>query len=164
MASASGNDGIDANGNCYIKGGNVVAIASVQPEVGIDANTEGGKQLYITGGNVVAIGGFERGASITGGTAKSASYSKSTWYGLSNGSEQAFAFKVPSNSSMGSTMAVYTTGTAALSKGVTGSGDSFWSGNGYVAFSGGSSVTLSSYSGGGGQPGGGGPGGGGRGW
>ena len=164
MASASGNDGIDANGNCYIKGGNVVAIASAQPEVGIDANTEGGKQLYITGGNVVAIGGFERGASITGGTAKSASYSKSTWYGLSNGSEQAFAFKVPSNSSMGSTMAVYTTGTAALSKGVTGSGDSFWSGNGYAAFSGGSSVTLSSYSGGGGQPGGGGPGGGGRGW
>ena len=167
MANATGNDGIDANGNLYIKGGNVFAIASSQPEVGIDANTEGGKQLYITGGNVVAIGGFENGASISGGTAMSASYTKGSWYGLTNGSTVAFAFKVPSNGSMGSTMAVYTTGTPALSKGVTGSGEAFWGGNGYSDFSGGSSVTLSSYSSGSGTgPGGnhGGPGGGGRGW
>ena len=156
MANSSGNDGLDANGNMYIKGGNVFAVAKSQPEVGLDANTEGGYKLYITGGNVVAIGGFESGASISGGTAKSASYSKSTWYGLTNGSTAAFAFKVPSNSSMGSTMAIYTTGTASLSKGVTVSGDSFWNDNGYSAFSGGTSVTLSSYSSGGGPGGGGG--------
>ena len=146
MANSTGNDGLDANGNLYIKGGNVLAVATTQPEVGIDANTEGGKQLYITGGNVVAIGGFENGASISGGTAKSASYSKGTWYGLYNGSTMAFAFKVPSNSSMGSSMAVYTTGTPALNSGVTGSGTSFWNGSGYTSFSAGSSVTLSSYS------------------
>ena len=68
--NSTGNDGLDANGNFYINGGNVVAIAAGSPEVGIDANTEGGKKLYITGGNVVAIGGFESGASISGGTAK----------------------------------------------------------------------------------------------
>lgn len=156
MANSSGNDGLDANGNMYITGGNVFAIATSQPEVGIDANTEGGYKLYISGGNVVAIGGFENGASITGGTAKSASYTKGAWYGLSNGSTQAFAFKVPSNSSMGSTMAVYTTSTPALSQGVTRSGTSFWNENGYSSFSGGSSVSLSNYSnnGGGGGPGG----------
>ena len=161
MANSSGNDGIDANGNMYIKGGNIFAICSGSPEVGLDANTEGGYKLYITGGNIVAIGGFESGASISGGTAKStSSYSKGTWYGLTNGSTAAFAFKVPSNSSMGSTMAVYTSGTPALSKSVTGSGTTLWNGNGYTAFSGGSSVTLSSYSSGNqGGPGGGGRGG-----
>ena len=155
--NSSGNDGLDANGNFYIKGGNVVAVAARNPEVGIDANTEGRKQLYITGGNVVAIGGFESGSSISGGTAKqTTSISKGKWYALYNGSALAFAFKVPSNSSMGSTLAVYTTGTPALKSGVTGSGTSFWNGFGYDSCSGGSSVSLSTYSGGGGGPGGGG--------
>lgn len=158
MANSSGNDGIDANGNLTITGGNVFAVAARQPEVGLDANTEGGYKLYISGGNVVAIGGFESGASISGGTAKSASYSKGSWYGLYNGSATAFAFKVPSNSSMGTSMAVYTTSTPALKSNVTGSGTSFWSGNGYSGASGGSSVSLSNYSSGGGH----GPGGGGR--
>ena len=157
MANSSGNDGLDANGNCYIKGGNVFAVATSQPEVGIDANTEQRKQLYITGGNIVAIGGFESGASISGGMTKQASsYSKGSWYGLYNGSDVAFAFKVPSNSKMGSSMAVYTTGTPALKSGVTGSGDSYWNGYGQSSCSGGSSVTLSNYSSGGGGPGGGG--------
>ena len=158
MANSSGNDGIDANGNLTITGGNVFAVAARQPEVGLDANTEGGYKLYISGGNVVAIGGFERGASISGGTAKSASYSKGSWYGLYNGSALAFAFKVPSNSSMGTSMAVYTTSSPALKSNVTGSGTSFWSGNGYSGANGGSSVSLSNYSSGGGH----GPGGGGR--
>lgn len=157
MANSSGNDGLDANGNCYIKGGNVFAVATSQPEVGIDANTEQRKQLYITGGNIVAIGGFESGASISGGMTKQASsYSKGSWYGLYNGSDVAFAFKVPSNSKMGSSMAVYTTDTPALKSGVTGSGDSYWNGYGQSSCSGGSSVTLSNYSSGGGGPGGGG--------
>ena len=155
MANSSGNDGLDANGNCYIKGGNVFAVATSQPEVGIDANTEQRKQLYITGGNVVAIGGFENGSSISGGTAmQSSSYSKGTWYGLYNGSDVAFAFKVPSNSKMGNSMAVYTTGTPTLKSGVTSSGESFWNGYGQSNCSGGSNVTLSNYSSGGNRPGG----------
>ena len=156
MANSTGNDGLDANGNVYIKGGNIFAVATTQPEVGIDANTEGNYKLYITGGNIVSIGGFESGASISGGTAKSASYSKGTWYALYNGSDIAFAFKVPSNSSMGSSMAVFTSGTPALKSGVTTSGNSFWSGNGNSNASGGNSVSLSTYNSNSGGPGGGG--------
>ena len=166
MANSSGNDGMDANGNMYIKGGCVVAVATSSPEVALDANTEERYQLYVTGGSVVAIGGLERGASVSGGTAyQSSSYFKGAWYGLSNGGSAVMAFKVPSNSSMGTPMVVYTTGTPALSSGVTGSGTSFWDGNGYSGFSGGSSVSLSSYNsssqgGSGGGPGGSRPGGG----
>ncbi len=158
MANSTGNDGLDANGNLYIEGGNVVAIAASSPEVALDANTEGRYQLIITGGNIVAIGGLENGASVTNGTAQQAgSYSKGTWYALYNSSSSvAFAFKVPSNSSMGTPMVVYTTGSTSLKSGVTGSGTSFWDGNGYTSCSGGSSVSLSSYSGGSGGPGGGG--------
>ncbi len=156
MANSSGNDGIDANGNLYVKGGNIVAVVAGSPEVALDANTEGGCKLYITGGNMVAIGGLENGASVSGGSAyQASSYSKGTWYALYNsGSTPAFAFKVPSNNSMGTPMVVYTTGTTSLKSGVTGSGTSFWSGNGYSSCSGGSSVSLSSYSGGngGGMP------------
>ena len=166
MANSSGNDGLDANGNLYIKGGNVFAVASSSPEVGIDANTEGGYALYISGGNVAAIGGLERGCSITNGSAyQASSYSKGAWYALLNGSGSvAFAFKVPSNSRMGTPLCVYTSGSTSLLSGVTGSGTALWNGNGYTAYSGGTTVSLSSYSsgGGGGQPGGGGgPGGGG---
>ena len=158
MANSTGNDGLDANGNLYIEGGNVVAIAATSPEVALDANTEGRYQLIITGGNIVAIGGLENGASVSNGTAQQAgSYSKGTWYALYNSSSSvAFAFKVPSNSSMGTPMVVYTTGSTSLKSGVTGSGTSFWDGNGYSSCSGGSSVSLSSYSGGSGGPGGGG--------
>ena len=165
MANSSGNDGLDANGNLYIKDGNVFAVASRDPEVGIDANTEGGYNLYISGGNVVAIGGLERGTSLTNVTAKqTSSYSKGAWYALYNGSNVAFAYKVPSNSSMGTSMVVVTSGTPSLKSGVTGSGTSFWSGNGYSGATNGSSVTLSDYSnsGGGGPGGGGGHGPGGR--
>ena len=163
MANSSGNDGLDSNGNMTIKGGNIFAVAASGAEVGLDAAE--GKTLSITGGNIVAIGGFEQGASISGGTAKSASsYTKGAWYGLTNGSTVAFAFKIPSNSSMGTTLAVYTTGTPALSSGVTGSGTAIWSSNGYTGFSGGSSVSLSDYSNNSGPGGGGdGPGGGGGG-
>ncbi len=159
MANSSGNDGIDSNKNMYIKGGNVFAVASTQPEVGLDANTEGGYQVYITGGNLVAIGGFESGANISNGTAMQASYSKGTTYALYNNSDVAFAFKVPSNNSMGSSMAMYTTGSPSLYSGVSTSGTNFWNGYGYTSANGGSSVTLSSYSNSGGMGGNGGPGG-----
>ena len=129
MGNSSGNDGLDANGNFYIKGGCVFAVASRSPEVGIDANTEGGYKLYITGGNVVAIGGLESGSSTTGVTTKSTSYSKGSWYTLSSGSTAVLTFKVPSNSSMGTSMAICTSGTPSV-KSASASGTTFWNGYG----------------------------------
>jgi len=167
MAYSTGNNGIDANGNCYIKGGVVYAIGARQPEVGIDANTEGGYKLYVEGGTLVAIGGLENNASLTQTCYSASSLSKGTWYALYSGSDAALVFKTPSSLSA-STMVVSTSGTTSLKSAVTTSGGSSIL-NGYVltgaTLSGGSSVTLSSYSGGnaGGGPGGGGPGGGGHG-
>ena len=163
MAYSTGNDGLDANGNCYIKGGVVYAIGASQPEVAIDANTEGGKQLYVQGGTIVAIGGLENGASLSQ-TCYSATAGKGTWYALSGGSED-FVFKTPSSLST-TTMVVSTGGSTALTSGVSASGTAILNGYAYTdaSTSGGSSVTLSSYSGGnqGGGPGGGNQGGGGR--
>ena len=115
MGNSSGNDGLDANGNFYIKGGNIFAVASRQPEVGIDANTEGGFKLYITGGNVAAIGGLENGSSLSGVTSKSSSYSKGSWYSFKSGSTTKFYFKVPSNSSMGSSMTIVSSSSPSVS-------------------------------------------------
>ena len=162
MVSSSGNDGLDANGNMNITGGNIFSVCAGGAEVGLDAAEQ--YKLNITGGNIVAIGGFEKGANVSGGTAKQASsYTKGAWYALYNGSDTAFAFKVPSNSSMGDKLVVYTTGTPSLKTGVSGSGDAFWSGNGYSSATGGSTVSLSDYNSNSGSGPGGGPGGGG-GW
>ncbi len=169
MAYSTGNDGMDANGNCYIKGGTVYAIGASSPEVAIDANTEDRKQLYVQGGTIVAIGGLESGASLTQSCYSASSVNKNTWYALYSGSDLAFVFKTPSSLSS-STFVVSTSGTTSLKSGVTTSGGTSIL-NSYAltgaTVSGGSSVTLSSYSGGnsGGGPGGGGSGGGGRsGW
>ena len=133
MGNSSGNDGLDANGNFYIKGGNVFAVASRQPEVGIDANTEGGYKLYITGGNVAAIGGLENGSSLSGVSSKSVSYSKGSWYTLKSGSTTAFSFKVPSNNSMGSSMTICTPSTPSVaSQSSTPSGTTIWNGYGVI--------------------------------
>lgn len=115
MGNSTGNDGLDANGNFYIKGGNVFAVATTSPEVGIDANTEGGYKLYITGGNVVSIGGLEGGSSLTGVTSKSASYSKGSWYSFSSGGTTHFYFKVPSNSKMPTGMTLVSGSTPSVS-------------------------------------------------
>jgi len=153
-ARATNNDGIDANGNCYIKGGLVYAIGASSPEVAIDANTEGGYKLYVTGGTIVAIGGLERGASLSQSCYKASSWSKNTWYALTVGSN-VFAFKTPSSG--GSTMVVSGASTPTLKSGITASGTSIFDGVGYypATATGGSSVSLSSYTGGGGGPGGG---------
>lgn len=145
MVSSSGSDGLDANGNMNISGGNIFVVCAGGAEVGLDAAEQ--YKLNITGGNIVAIGGFERGANVSNGTAKQASsFSRNTWYALYNGSTTAFAFKVPSTASTSLKMVVYTTGSPSLMSGVTGSGTSFWSGNGYASCSGGSTISLSTYS------------------
>lgn len=157
MAYSTGNDGIDANGNMYIKGGVVYAICAGGAEVALDANTEGGKTLYVQGGTIVAIGGLEQGASLSQ-TCYQATASNSTWYCLSGGSED-FIFKTPSSLST-STMVVSTGGTTALKSGVTVSGGTAILNNyAYTGASatGGSNISLNTYSGGsGGGPGGGG--------
>lgn len=167
--NATNNDGLDANGNCYIQGGLVYAKSSSSPEVAIDANTEGGYQLYVTGGTIIAIGGLESGASISGGTAKQASsWTANAWYALYNGSTLVAAFKTPSSSSSGSNwlpaagpggggpgggssqkLVVYTSSTPSLKSSVTVSGGTEYFGgmaNIGCTVSGGSTVSLSSYS------------------
>ena len=157
-ARSTGNDGIDANGNVYIKGGLVYAIGTTSPEVAIDANSEEQKKLYVTGGTIVAIGGLERGASLTQSCYSTNSWSKNTWYALTVGSET-FAFQTPSSG--GNTLVVSGASQPTLKSGVTvSSGTKVFDGAGYTnaTYSGGSTVSLSAYTGGGGGSG---PGGGG---
>ena len=154
-ARSTGNDGIDANGNCYIKGGLVYAIGTSTPEVAIDANSEEQKKLYVTGGTIIAIGGLESGASLTQSCYSTSSWTKNVWYAITVGSET-IAFKTPSSG--GSTLVVSGASQPTLKSGVTvSSGTSIFDGAAYTGatVTGGSSVNLSSYSGGnGGGPGG----------
>lgn len=145
----------------YIKGGTVYAICSGQPEVAIDANSEGGKKLYLTGGTVVAIGGLESGSSLSQ-SCYQASWSPNTWYALTVG-DNTFSFQPPSGG--GSGLVVSSASQPALQSGVSVSGGTSYFGSLAVAggtVSGGNSVSLSSYSGAGSM--GGGPGSGGQGW
>ncbi len=159
FANSSGNDGLDSNGNMTISGGTIVAVSASGAEVAIDVVENG--TLTINGGNIIAIGGLENTSNVSGTCYQASSYSKGSWYGLYNASGSLVtAFKVPSNSQMGTPMVVYSsTGTPTLKSGVTGSGTSYWNGYGYSSCSGGSSVSLSTYTssgmGGGGTQGGG---------
>ena len=164
MGYSTGNDGLDANGNMYIKGGLVYAICSGSPEVALDANTEGGYKLYVSGGTIMAIGGLENGASLTQTCYQSSSWSKSTWYAITVGNDT-FAFKTPSSG--GSSLVVSGASQPTLKSGVTVSGGTECfdgMGNTGGTISNGSTVSLSTYSGGNSGPGGGGPGGGGGRW
>lgn len=157
-AVATNNDAIDSNGNMYLSGGMVFCYGS---EEGLDANSEGGYKVYIqSGANLAAIGrsmgAIESGASISQ-TCYQTTASSSTWYALYNGNTVVAAFQTPTLSSGGgygpggggsSSAMVVTSPSCKLYSGVTGSGTSFWSGKGYSNASGGSSVSLSSYSGG----------------
>ena len=159
-AYSTGNDGMDANGNIYIKGGFMYAIGATSPEVGIDANSEGGYKIYITGGTLVAIGGLENGASLSQSCYSASSWNKNIWYSITVDSTT-HAFKTPSSG--GSGMVVSGASQPTVQSGVTTSGGtSIWDGMGVLdcSASGGSSVSLSSYSGGGGMGGGGNHGGG----
>lgn len=151
----TGADGFDANGNLYIKGGLVYGICTHgSPDVAFDANSEGGKKLYLQGGTLIAVGGLESGASITGSAYSASSFSKNSWFGLWNSSSDAMlAFKTPSS---GSSLVVYSGGgSVTLKSGVNYSGTAIFTDNAFVpgSVSGGSSVSLSTYSsGGGGRP------------
>ncbi len=155
------NDGLDANGNCYVKGGTVYAICSGSPEVAIDANTEGGYKLYVQGGTIIAVGGLENGSQLTQ-TCYQSSWNSNTWYAMTVGNST-FAFQTPSSG--GSGLVVSGASQPTLKSGVSVSGGTTYFGGLGIAdatVNGGSSVSLSSYTGNsgmGGNPGGGGPGG-----
>ena len=162
------NDGLDANGNFYIKGGTVYAIGTTQPEVAIDANTEGGYKLYVMGGTLIAIGGLESGASLSQNCYQASSWTGNTLYSLKVGND-VIAFRTPSSG--GTPLVVSGASTPVLMTGVTATdGAAIMEGMIITdaSVSGGSQVSLSSYTGGNGGgfgPGGGGPGGpGGRPW
>lgn len=162
---ATDNDGIDSNGNAYLEGGLVFAIGANSPEVAIDVNSEEQKQLYFTGGTLIAIGGLEQGSSLEQSCYQASSWNTNTWYSMSYGST-VIAFKTPSSG--GTPLVVSASSTPTLKSGVTVSGGTvIFDGNCYLdaTVSGGSNVSLSEYTGGGGGPGGGGggPGGGGGG-
>jgi hypothetical protein len=166
---STGNDAMDSNGNFYVKGGFIYAIGAGGAEKSLDANTEGGKKLYISGGTLVTVGDLENGASISNGTCKyTTSWTGNTWCALFNNGTLAAAFYTPTKSSGGGgffapgggggmggsqKLIVYTSSTPTLKSGVTVSGGTEML-NGKVnidgTVSGGSSLTLSNYSSGGG--------------
>ena len=167
---STGNDAMDSNGNFYVKGGFIYAIGAGGAEKSLDANTEGGKKLYITGGTLVTVGDLENGVSISNGTCKyTTSWTGNTWCALYNNGTLAAAFYTPTKSSGGGggffapgggggmggsqKLIVYTSSTPTLKSGVTVSGGTEIL-NGKVnidgTVSGGSSLTLSNYSSGGG--------------
>ena len=163
---STANDAIDTNCDMKISGGYVFAVTTKgSPEVALDANTESGYKLYIySGATVVAYGGLESGYSASQ-TVYSMSGTANAWNALYNGSSFIAAFKAPSGASSFSVSAPsLSSGYKGVSVGSSTYCNGVWATSG---ISGGSSVSLSSYSGGGNQgggPGGGGPGGGGRGW
>ena len=157
-AQGQHNDGLDANGNCYIKGGTVYAICSGSPEVAIDANSEQQKKLYVTGGTIVAIGGLESGSSLTQSCYQASSWSKNTWYTLTV-DKSTFSFQTPSSG--GSGLVISDASQPTLQSGVSVSGGTSHFGGLAITdatVSGGSNVTLLSYTGGNVGMGAGGPG------
>ena len=144
-ALSSGNDGIDANGNLFVTGGLVYASCSGTPEVALDANTEGGFHLYVQGGTLIAVGGIESNSSLTQDCWQASSWSAGQWYSLAVGSET-FAFKTPAKGGKGLILSAASEPT--LKSGVSASGGTPVAGGLVLlspTLSGGSSVTLSTY-------------------
>lgn len=158
--NSSQNDCLDANGDMKLNGGVVYAVTTKgNPEVALDANTEGGKCLYInSGATVIAIGGLENGASLSQNCYSITSSANKT-YALYNGSTPIVIFKTPQTVASSLVVSAPSLSKAMSGVSVTG-GTSYCSGmiTAPGTVSGGSSLTLSSYSAGGGgfNPGGGG--------
>ena len=148
-AFSSANDAMDANHDMKLSGGYVFAVTTKgSPEVALDANTEQNYKLYIqSGATVVAYGGLESGYSASN-TVYTLSGTANAWNALYNGSSFIAAFKAPSGLS---SFAVTAPSLKSGYKGVSVSGTTYangiWATSG---ISGGSAVSLSTYSGGGG--------------
>ena len=127
--------------------------------------------MYIQGGTIIAVGDLENGASISGGTCKyTTSWTATSWYALYNGDTLVAAFKTPTKSSGGGggwngpggggpggnssqKLIVYTSSTPTLKSGIAVTdGTEYFDGMANIGgiISGGSNVSLSNYSSGGG--------------
>lgn len=155
-AYSTNNDGMDANGNLYIEGGVTYAIGKGSPEVAMDANTEKGYRLYINGGVLFAIGGLENNAVQSQQCYSASSWTAKKWYSLTVG-DKTYAFYTPEKGGSGLVVSGATQPTVKSNVTVSG-GTQIFNGMGVLGgtVSGGSDVSLSTYSGGGGMPGGGG--------
>ena len=169
-AVATSNDAIDSNGNMYISGGKIFCCGS---EEGLDANSEGGYTVYVQSGACfmaigTSMGAIESGASLSQ-SCYQGSVTANSWFGLFSNTTAAFAVQIPSVSGSGGggpggggygpggggqtsglTAVVTAPSTPKLYSGVSTNGTSIWSGKGNTSATGGSQVSLSSYSGGGG--------------
>ena len=168
---SSNNDGIDANGNVVIEGGLIYAIGAASPEVAIDANSEENKRFHFNGGILIAIGGLESGSTLAQTCYQASSVSSNTWYSMTYGGN-VLAFLTPTTSSGGSgggpgggpggggpggnssAMVISAPSTPTLKSGVTVSNGTpvFYGPKSYLdaTVTGGSNVSLSQYSSGGG--------------
>lgn len=159
------NDAMDANGNMYIRGGVVYSVTTAgSPEVSLDANTEGGKKLHVEGGTLIVIGGLENGSQLTQSCYQASSVTSNTWYSITIGSNT-YAFKTPTISTSGGgfgpggggsrtpTLVVSGSSQPTVKSGVTVNGGTSYFNNTFTVdgtISGGSQVSLSNYSSGGG--------------
>ena len=164
-AYATGNDALDANGNMYIRGGVVYSVSTAgSPEVSLDANTEGGKKLYVEGGTLIVIGGLESGSQLTQSCYQASSVTSNTWHSITVGSNT-YAFKTPTISTSGGgfgpggggsrtpTLVVSGSSQPTVKSGVTVNGGTSYFNNTFTVdgtISGGSQVSLTNYSSGGG--------------
>lgn len=99
---ATGNDGIDSNGNIYIAGGTILAFGAGSVECGLDANEEQGYTVVLSGGEVLAVGGNNSVPSASSGSTQpyvttSLSAKAGSTVSISSGSTTLTTFTVPSN-------------------------------------------------------------------
>ena len=169
---SSNNDGIDANGNVVIEDGLIYAIGAASPEVAIDANSEENKKFHFNGGVLIAIGGLEQGSTLAQTCYQASSVSSNTWYSMTYGGN-VIVFLTPNISSGGgggggfgpggggpggggnsSGLVISAPSTPTLKSGVTVSSGTpvFYGPKCYLdaTVTGGSNVTLTQYSSGGG--------------
>ena len=166
---SSNNDGIDANGNVVIEDGLIYAIGAASPEVAIDANSEENKKFHFNGGILIVIGGLESGSTLAQTCYQASSVSSNTWYAMTYGGN-VVAFLTPTVSSgsgggpggggpggggsSSSKLVISAPSTPTLKSGVTVSnGTPVFNGpKSYLnaTVTGGSNVTLSQYTSGGG--------------
>jgi len=148
LCVGTNNDGIDTNGNFYIKGGTLIAMGASGAEAGIDIDEQ--HKIYITGGNIFGMGGrFDGtlGSTTQGIVTTTGSVQANSTVTISSGSTSLASFSMPPYS--------YNNGTIIVSApGMT-------SGSSYTLSLGSSTLTVtasnsinSGMGGWGGQPGG----------
>ena len=149
LCVGTNNDGIDTNGNFYIKGGTLIAMGASGAETGIDIDEQ--HKFYISGGNFFGIG--ERidgtiGSTTQGIVTTTGSVQANSTVTISSGSTSLASFSMPPYS--------YNNGTIIVSAPGMTSGSSYTLSLGSSTLTVTASNSINSGMGGmGGQPGGG---------